>query len=160
MNTIITVLRESRLARFLIPAGLILLICGIIFLAVTLNQQDYEKTEAIVTGVELIEEAHTDANGDHVDANYSVDLKYTVDGKEYETKGLEGVGERKVGETMIIYYNPKNPQEITQTKSPVIPIILIVGGIAALVGGIVSAVNAVRRIRMMKEQEREWANGN
>ena len=60
---------------------------------------------------------------------------------------------------MTIYYNPADPNEITQTKSLIVPIIIIAVGIAALVGGILSAVNAVKKYGKMKEQEKEWTNG-
>ena len=45
------------------------------------------------------------------------------------------------------------------TVSLIMPIILIAAGAAAFAGGIVSAVNSVKKYRRMKEQEREWANG-
>jgi hypothetical protein len=59
---------------------------------------------------------------------------------------------------MDIYYNPKDPNQITQTKSLILPSVIIFAGIASLVGGIISAVNAVKRHKKMKEQERKWSN--
>ena len=56
-------------------------------------------------------------------------------------------------------YNPKNPNEITQVKSLILPIAIILAGIAALTGGIVSGVNAVKRYQKMKDQEKGWENG-
>ena len=158
MNNIITILRESRLARFLIPAGIILIICGIIFTNATVKNKDYIKTESTVTKVELEEEAHRDASGNPVEATYILTLQYTVGGKTYESE-LGGMSERKVGDKMTIYYNPDDPSQITQTKSLIIPLVMTVAGIAALVGGILSAVNTVKRYKRMKEQERGWANG-
>ena len=37
-------------------------------------------------------------------------------------------------------------------------IVIIVAGVASLTGGIISGVNAVKRNKKMKEQERSWAN--
>lgn len=158
MNKIATILRESYVARFLIPAGIILIVCGILFLRATIQSRDYVKTESTVTKVELEQEAYTDANGNHVEATYKVNVKYTVGGKEYEGE-LGGLSEQKTGEKMTIYYNPADPSQITQTKSPVIPIIMLAGGVAAIVGGIISGINAVKRYNKMQEQEKEWANG-
>ena len=158
MNDIITILRESRLARFLIPAGIILIICGIIFTNATVKNKDYIKIESEVTKVELEEEAHKDASGNQVEATYILTLKYTVGGKTYESD-LGGLSERKVGDKMTIYYNPEDPSQITQTKSLIVPLAMIIAGIAALVGGILSAVSTVKKYKRMKEQERGWANG-
>ena len=65
----------------------------------------------------------------------------------------------KTKEKMTIYYNPDDPNMITQSKSLLIPLAIIAGGIAMLVGGIVSILNAVKRYKKMKAQEEEWADG-
>ena len=158
MNNLIAILRESRLARFLIPAGLILIVCGIVFFTVSKKNQDYVQTESTVTKVELEEEAHTDGSGNRVEATYVLSVKYAVNGKDYEAE-LSGMSGGKVGEKMTIYYNPADPSQITQTKSLIIPLIMIAAGAAGLAGGIVSAVNTVKKFKRMKEQEKEWANG-
>ena len=158
MNKIISVIRESRVARFLIPAGIMLLIAGIIFMKGSIQNKDYVKTEATVTKCEIYEEASTDSKGERTEATYKVDLKYTVDGKEY-TGTLEGVSKFNVGDKMTIYYNPADPSAITQTKSMLLPLALILAGAAALAGGVVSVVNVVKRMNRMKKQEEEWANG-
>ena len=158
MNKIATFLRESSLARFLIPMGIILIVCGIIFFVITKQNQNYIKTEAIVSSVQLVEEAYTDVDGNHVEATYDVGVKYTVDGTEYD-EVLQGITKYNIGDKMTIYYNPENPNQITQSKSLIIPLIMIIGGIAALVGGVVSGANALKRYKKMKEQEKGWANG-
>ena len=155
MNKMFTFMRESSTARILIPIGILVTIFGIITFIITLNNQNYIKTEATVTKVTLVEEAYTDTDGNHVDATYDVRLKYTVDGKEYETT-LNNVGKYKKNEKVKIYYNPEDPNKITQTKSIFIPIVFIVAGIASIVGGIISAINAVKKSKKMKEQERNW----
>ena len=66
----------------------------------------------------------------------------------------------EVGETMKIYYDPENPANVTQTKSLVIPLIITGVGLVMLVGGIVSLIHALKRIRKLEEQEKEWSNGN
>ena len=158
MNKIITIIRESALARFLIPAGVILIVFGIFFFGANKRNQHYKKTEAQVTSVVLEEAASTGATGTRTEATYLLGLKYTVDGKEYETD-LSGMSKREVGDRIAIYYDPADPSRITQTKSLIIPLIIIAAGIAAVVDGIVSAVNTIRRYQNMKAQEREWAHG-
>ena len=158
MNKFATILRESSLARFLIPAGLILIVCGILFLHASIQNKDYVRTESTVTKVEVDQEAYRDADGHQVEATYKVNVKYAVGGREYEEE-LGGVSKFSVGDKMSIYYNPDDPSMITQSKSPVVPAIITAAGVAALAAGILSAVKAVKRYKKMKEQEKEWANG-
>lgn len=156
MNKIVTIIRESSVARFLIPAGIMLIAAGIIFLVAAVQNRDYIRTESTVTKVETDEEASIDEKGNPVDPTYKVTLKYTVDGTEYEGE-LGGVSKYNEGDKMTIYYDPADPSQITQTRSMLIPLAIIIAGIAALAGGIVSAVNAVKKYNKMRNQEREWA---
>ncbi len=158
MNKLFTFMRESSVARFFIPLGLVLIIFGIFALVVNINNQDYVKTKAAVINVKLFEEEYIDANGDKVEATYSATVKYMVDGKEYEAT-LDNVSKYKVGEKITIYYNPKDPSQVTQTISLILPIVIIVSGVAVFTGGIVSIVNTVKRNKKMEEQERSWENG-
>ena len=157
MNKFATFMRESVSARFFIPVGIILIIFGIIAFVITIKNQNYIEVEATITNIVLQEEEHLDNEGNRVEATYKFDIKYTVDGKEY-TSDLDNMFKQNIGDKITIYYNPKDPSQITQTKSIIFPIIIIVAGIASLVGGIVSAVNAVKRHKKMEKQERSWAN--
>ena len=158
MNKIITIIRESAVARFLIPAGILLIVFGVVFFGASKRNQHYKQTEAQVTSVALEEAASTDATGNRTEATYLLGLTYTVDGKAYETD-LSGMSKYEVGDRITIYYDPADPSQITQTKSLIIPLIIIAAGIGACVGGIVSGVNAIRRYNNMKAQEREWSHG-
>ena len=157
MNKLITFMRESSTARFLIPVGIILIAFGVVAFVINNKNQDYIKIEATVMNVAEEEDITTDGDGNHTTTIYNVTLNYTVDGKEY-TGTLDNVSKHKVGDKMTIYYNPKNPNQITQTKSLILPVVIIIAGIGSLAGGIISAVNAVKRHKKMKEQERSWAN--
>ena len=157
MNKMFTFMRESQTARFFIPAGLILIIFGIVVFVITLNNQNYVKIEATVTNVEETQETNVDDDGTNTTTVYNAMVNYTVGGKEY-TQTLDNVSKCKIGDKMDIYYNPKDPNQITQTKSIILPIVIIVAGITSLTGGIISAINAVKRHKNMKEQERSWAN--
>ena len=157
MNKMFTFMRESQTARFFIPAGLILIIFGIVVFVITLNNQNYVKIKATVANVEETQETNVDDGETNITTIYNATVNYTVDGKEY-TQTLDNVSKCKVGDKMDIYYNPKDPNQITQTKSLILPSVIIFAGIASLVGGIISAVNAVKRHKKMNEQERSWAN--
>ena len=146
MNKIITIIRESALARFLIPAGIILIVFGVVFFGASKRNQHYKQTSAQVTSVTLTE------------ATYTLGIRYTVDGKEYEND-LSGMSKREAGDRIVIYYDPDDPNMITQTKSLIIPLVIIAAGIGAVVAGIVSGVNVIRRYNRMKAQEREWSHG-
>lgn len=158
MNKIAYFMRESGLARFLIPLGAFLLVFGIVFLVISVHNQDYVKTEATVIRSELEEEAHIDENDNEVEATYVLTIEYTVGGEKYISE-LSGMGEYAQGDKIDIYYDPDDPGSITQTKSLIIPIAIIAAGIAALIGGIASGVNAIKKYNKMKQQEKEWANG-
>ena len=157
MNKAATFFRESMLARFFIPAGLIFMVVGIIILIINIKNSNYIETEAVVSKTELAQEAYTDEDGNYVDATYKVYVKYTVDGKEYETE-LGELSGYKEGKKLTIYYNPSDPNQITQSKSLILPLIMIIAGIASLVAGIMSGVNSIKRYNKMKEQEKGWAN--
>lgn len=158
MNKIITIIRESALARFLIPAGVILIVFGVVFFGASKQNQHYKQTEARVASVELETAASTDANGNRTEATYLLGLQYTVDGKEYEAD-LSGMSKHEEGDGITIYYDPADPSRITQTKSLIIPLIIIAAGIAAVVGGIVSGINTIQKYKKMRAQERGWTHG-
>ena len=157
MNKMFTFMRESQVARFFIPAGLILIIFGIVVFVITLNNQNYIKIEATVANVSETQETNVDSDGTNITTVYNATLNYIVGGNEY-IQTLDNVSKCKVGDKMIIYYNPNDPNQITQSKSVILPIAMIIGGMASLIWGITSAVNAVKRHKKMKEQERSWAN--
>ena len=158
MNKIATIIRESGTARFLIPAGIMLVVFGIIFFSASKRNKDYIQTESSVAAIELEEAEHTDGKGNRTEATYTLTVKYVVNGREYEAE-LPGMSKYEPGEKIRIYYNPLDPGQITQTKSLIIPLGIIAAGIAAIVGGIISGVNAIRKYKSMKAQEREWTHG-
>ena len=144
MDKLFTFIRESGPARFLIPAGIMLIIFGIIFFAINKENQDYIEIEATVSSVELLEDEYIDADGNIVAASYSANVKYFVDEREYDAK-LDNVSKYDVGEKVTIYYNPKDPNQVTMSKSLVLPLIIIGGGVAALIGGIISGVSVIKK---------------
>ena len=142
-------------ARFLIPLGIALIIFGVFAFISNGKTKDYPKTEAVVSRVELYEEATTDVDGNPVEATYTVYVKYTVDGVEYEEEYGVFSG-FKEGDKKTIVYNPENPKEISDPPSLILAIGLLVGGIVSLVAGVLSAVKAVKKVKAMKRQEEGW----
>lgn len=159
MNGIARFFRESMVARFFIPLGIVLIIFSVFIFISNNKTKNYPKTKAVVSKTELYEEAYTDEDGNHVDATYTVYLKYTVDGKEYEEEYGVFSG-YKVGDKKTIAYNPKNPKEISDPPSSLFAFAFLIGGIASLVGGIISAIRSVKKYKAMKRQEEGWKNGN
>ena len=157
MNKMATFLRESSTARFLIPIGILLIIFGVFMFIINDKNKNYIETDAIVSKTELVSDSYIDDNGNTVEAEYKVYVKYTVDGKEYEEEYGELSGYKK-NQKLTIYYNPDDPSKITGTKSMVLPIIFIIAGISSLIGGIMSGINSIKRYKKMKEQERGWTN--
>ena len=121
-----------------------LTIFGVIVFITSLNNQNYIRIEATVTNVTMEQEVRTDADGNYIEETYNVNLSYEVDGKEY-TGELLNVNKCKKGDKMTIYYDPENPENITQSKSLVLPAVLIVLGIISLVGGVVSGVKSIKK---------------
>lgn len=157
MNKIIMFFRESITARFFIPLGIILIVFGVIIFGINKENQNYIKTNAIVSRMDLVSESYIDENHNEVEATYNVYVKYNVDGKEYEEE-LGELSGYKENQEITIYYNPDDPVKITQTKSLVLPIVMILFGFVSFVGGIISGLNAIKKIKKMSDQEREWNN--
>ena len=150
----------SRMAYWpmaLIPIGIILIIVSAFAFNSVNITKNYEKTTAIVSKMELYEEEYRDDDGETHDATYTVFVKYTVDGTEYETEYGVFSG-YKVGEKVKICYDKNDPTKIAQPNGIILPISLLAGGIAVLIGGIVTAIVAVKKNKKLKEQEKEWAN--
>ena len=159
MNKLAVFLRETSLGRFLIPLGIILLVFSVFTFKAVDHTKGFTRTSAVVTRTELYEEAYTDSNNNHYDATYTVYVKYTVDGKQYEEEyGIfSGI---KEGDKTTICYNPNDPTEIAQPNSILLPICMAAAGVIALIGGVISLIRAYNRRKALKIQEEGWTHGN
>jgi len=158
LNGVARFFRESFWFRTLIPLGLVLIVMSILLFCGVFNNANYIKTDAVVSRTELYEEAYTDEQGEQHEATYRVFVQYTVNGVEYESE-LGIFSGYNVGRRVKIAYNPNNPTQISQPMGLVLPIILVVAGVASIVGGIVSGVVAIKKNNKLREQEKEWSNG-
>ena len=159
MNKVAKFFRETMLARFLFPVGIILLIVGIVFSFHVGRQDGYVKTTSIVSKTELVEAGHYEGDT-YVEATYTVWVKYTVDEVEYETEFGE-FSSYKVGDKIKIVYDPADPNKIGSpgADSIVFPIVFITLGVAALAGGVFSIVKFVKKEKALKAQEESWKDG-
>jgi hypothetical protein len=155
MKKFIQLMQMTTLGRFLLPAGIIILIFGIVSFGNIKDARSFIETQAVISKTELYQEEYTE-KGEHHPAEYNVFVKYTVNGKEYESELgiLSGV---KEGDSMKVYYNPKDPGEVVQMKNQaVIPYVALGVGALAIIGGVLSVVKAVQKMKRMEEQEAEW----
>ena len=149
MNKLANYLRETHLGRFLIPFGIILVVVGILLFSARNNTMNWVQTDAVVTKAELLEEAHYNGD-DYVEATYDITIKFMADGKEFETKYGE-MGEKNVGDTFKIVYNPNNPAEVGMPVRLVEPIALVSVGSIVLIVGIVSLVRGITRAKEIEK---------
>lgn len=157
MNKLAIFFRESRVGRFFIPLGIILIVFSVFLFIITEHNKDYIKVEATVSKANLAQEATIDSEGNHVDATYNIYVKYTVDGKNYDEL-LGELSGYKEGDKITIVYNPNNPKEISQPSSIFLAIGVLVAGIGALVYGIISSINSIKKYKELKKQEEGWKN--
>lgn len=157
MNKLFAIARATGFGRFLIAAGLMLLVFGLAALILPGDTSGFVETVAVVSRVEPDQPAYRDSEGEH-EATDAIYIRYSAEGEEYEVYFGSFAGFR-VGDTVTIRYNPDAPQQFTQPGNTVISLAMIAGGAAALAGGSVSLVRAVKKSRKMKQQEEEWKHG-
>ena len=146
-NKFARLMRNTGTARFLIPAGIILIIFGIILLG--FKTDNYVETVGKVTKVEQ----YIDHNGENTQTVYDVDFEYIVDGKQYNGS-FSGLGKAyNAGEDIKVFYDPEKPENITNAKGAGIigPIAIGLGALAA-VGGVLSAVKAFKKSRELDDE--------
>ena len=157
MNKFATFFRESMVARFFIPAGILLIVFGALLFVVGNNIKNYLPATATVTSSELAGLGYNDYDGTYHEPMYRTFVTYTTaEGTEYTVDYGETYG-YEIGHQLAIVYNPDDPTQISSPPSIVLNICLIVAGVASLIGGIISGVHAIQRHRKMKKQEEEWA---
>ena len=104
MRKFIQLMQATTLGRFLLPAGVIILIFGLVTMGKITDARNFKEVSAVVSKTELYQEAYVE-DGKQYDAEYEVYVKYTVGGKEYESElGIRsGI---KEGDSMKVFYNP------------------------------------------------------
>ena len=143
MQKINAVIRSSNIGKFLVPAGIILIIFSIFIFYIVVSSQDYyAETDAVVTRTELYEDPEGSAEdifdvfSNSRDKKSTVYVKYTVDGIEYEEVYGILVG-YKEGDKIKICYDPNDPKTLVQPGNLVHPAVILAVGIAAIIAGII-----------------------
>ena len=148
MQKAATIIKSANIGKYLIPAGVILIIFSIFVFYVVCSSQGYTETEAVVTRTELYEEPGESTESDETEADIfdvfgnsrdkksTVYVKYTVDGIEYEE--VYGVfAGYKEGDKIKVFYDPNDPKTLVQPGSLLHPAVILAVGIAAIVAGII-----------------------
>ena len=132
-------MRNSGPARFFIPLGIILIVFGVIMFG--FDTDKFLETTGKITDV-------VDVSTDKNQKEYDVSIAYTVDGKEYQSVFGNLSGEFNVGDDIKVFYNPEDPEQITNTKTGkwLGPAMIAVGALA-IVFGILKTVKAVQKSR-------------
>lgn len=138
-NKFARIMRNTGPARFLIPVGIFMIIFGVIMSGFKTDK--FLETTGKVTGVE----EHIEYVDSKQQTVYDVSFTYTADGKTYEGR-FDNLGKApKVGDDVKVYYDPENPERITNSKMDFLAPILIGVGALAIVGGVVLTVKAFKK---------------
>lgn len=143
-------MRNTGPARFFVPVGLILVIFGIILL--TFNTSNYAETKGNVTDVVKL------AQSDGEEQGYDVSVKYTVDGKDYETAFSNISESYNIGDDIKVFYDPSSPDKTTNSKinGLIAPIVIAVGALAVIFG----IFRTVAAFKKSKELDKSVPGGN
>ena len=136
-------MRNTGPARFFVPLGIILIVVGIFLM--THNTDSYLETVGKVT--EVREDIGTENN-----KVYDIVFTYTVSGKEYSGTFEDMSDECTVGDEISVFYDPENPDEITNGRlgGMVAPIVIGVG-VLALVYGVFKTLTAFRKSKELDQ---------
>ncbi len=135
-------MRNTGPARFFIPAGIILIVFGIIMM--NFNTDSYLETVGRINSVT----EDTDTDNRKV---YDVGFTYMVDGRQYSGSFEDLTEQFNEGSEIAVYYNPENPEEITNSKTGLLPFIMIGVGALAIVFGVFRTMKAFQKSREMDE---------
>ena len=141
-NRFARIMRNTGPARFFLPVGIILIVVGIFLLGA--NTDDYLETAGTVTSVE----ESVDADGNKT---YDITFTYSAEGKTY-TGMFPGLSEKsRVGDTVRVFYDPADPEKTTNSKTGLVPVIMIGLGLLGLAFGVFKTVQAFRKSRELDQ---------
>lgn len=138
-NKVARIMRNTGPARFFIPIGIILIIFGVILLG--FKTDEYIETTGKITAVT---ECPKDADENQ---QYDVDFIYVIDGKEYKNTFANLEGSYNVGDNITVYYDPENPETVSNSRMGLIAPILIILGAVSIVFGAYKTVTSFKKNR-------------
>lgn len=147
MQKVNRILQSTNIGKFLIPAGVILILFSIFIFYVVSSSQGYMETDAVVVRTELYENPEEtqqsdetvadifDVFGNTRDRTKTIYVNYTVDGVEYEEVYGVFTG-YKEGDKIRVCYDPEDPTKLVQPGSLLHPAVILAVGVAAIIAGI------------------------
>ena len=138
--------QSGAAAKFLIPIGIVMIVFGIIMLSI--NTDNFIETTGRVISVTECPYEEGEVQ------QYDIEIRYTVDGKDYEAVLANQSGDYKNGDEIKLFYDPANPANTTNTKSKVLPLIMTGAGALVLVFGVYKTVTDLK-----KKKELDKTNG-
>ncbi len=106
-NKLARLMRNTGPARMFVPIGIILIVFGVIMLG--FKSDNFLETTGKITSV--IENINSDNQKE-----YDVSFTYTANDREYEGLFPGLSGSFSEGADITVYYNPENPEQITNSK--------------------------------------------
>ena len=142
-NKLARLMRNTGPARFFIPVGIVLIIFGAILFG--MKTDSFEKTVGKITSV-------TEEINEEKQIQYDLGITYTVNGKTYENTFENLSGKFKVGDDIDVYYNPENPESITNSKIGgfVAPAMIALGAVA-VVFGVAKTAKAIKKSKELDQ---------
>lgn len=143
-NKFARLMRNTGPARFFLPVGIVLIIFGIILMG--MNTGNYVETNGTITAVTALPKTADETQA------YDVEIRYTVDGKDYTTTFPNVSGDYQTGADIKVFYDPADPTRTTNSKMNIIAPIMIGVGALALVFGIYKTVKAFQKSKELDER--------
>ena len=140
------IMRNTGPARFFIPMGVFMIIFGIIMAG--FKTDNFIETTGTVTGVE----EHLEYVDNKQQTQYDISFTYTANGKEYTGVFANmGKGANK-GDSIKVFYDPENPERITNSKMDFLGPVLIGVGALAIAFGVFKTVQAFKKSKALDEK--------
>lgn len=136
-------MRNTGPARVLVPAGVLLVIFGIL-MTTFFSGEAYEA----VGKVTAVEES---VNADK-QTEYDVSFDYVVDGKTYSNTFNGLLKSYDVGDEIKVFYDPEDPNRVSNSgNNTIFGFGMIAAGLAALLGGVMLTVKAVKKSKELDQ---------
>ncbi len=128
-------------AVILLGVGILNIVLGVNRL-VKLNAGKYVETQAVITKIETVEVADSDAPGGSRE-EYQLTVEYTVDGKKFVSQLSETPKEFYEGMELTVLYNTDKPTEVV-LPGKTGAFIMIGMGVVAILAGVVLFLKRLR----------------
>lgn len=153
-NKLARFFRSTGALRFLLPIGIILIVMGVIMTSFSGVKGE---TDGTVTKVN----EYTETDSDNIEeTRYDVEFTYTVGGKDYSGVFSGYADPMNLGDKVKVYYDPADPEKISNVKNPMVLALVMIGvGAAAIIGGILLTIRAVKKNRKLDKQIEEASGG-